>query len=164
MSQRTSTGVHAGHVMDAPVTASNLAFFRGVQAGYQAYQSEPTPLNEHSLYEHLVHRLLAYPDSTCENTGWVIGWVKGLLETSSLQQHFSVSSDTHSEVPAPYGDNVLPVISNDNQLHSITNPFCFVPTCPCHEDQENIAEFARYVNDGLLTPQEATDLIAGKHI
>ncbi|EFH90044.1 hypothetical protein Krac_11641 [Ktedonobacter racemifer DSM 44963] len=151
--------------MDAPVTISNLIFFRGVQAGYQAYQNEPTPLNEHDLFEHLAHRLLAYPDSTCENTGWVIGWVKGLLEASSTQQPpFSISSGRRAEEPAPYGDNFLPVISNDNQLHSITNLFCYAPSCPCHEDQENIAEVARYVNDGLLTTQEATDHIAGKHL
>jgi hypothetical protein len=150
--------------MDASVTVSNLAFFHGVQAGYQAYQHEPTPLNEHDLYEHLVHRLLAFPGSASENTGWVIGWVKGLLEEASPQQPSSTSRGRRSEVPAPYGDNFLPVIRNDNQLHRIANPFCFAPRCPCHEDQSNIAEVARYVNDGLLTPQEATDHIAGKHI
>lgn len=150
--------------MDAPVTVSNLAFFRSVQAGYQAYQDEPTPLNEHDIYEYLVHRLLAFPDSVCENTGWVIGWVKGLLEASTPQQSSLASLGRRSEVPAPYGDNFLPVIPNDTQRHSVTDPFCFVPSCPCHEDQGNVAEVARYVNDGLLTSQEATDHVAGKHL
>src|SRR5437899_9552573 len=105
MSQRASTEVRSAHLMDAPVTISNLAFFRNVQAGYQAYQNEQPPLNEHDLYEHLVHRLLAYPKSTSENTGWVIGWVKGLLEAVFPQQPSSTSPGRRSEVPAPYGDN-----------------------------------------------------------
>ena len=150
--------------MDAPVTISNLAFFRSVQAGYQAYQQEPTPLNEHDLYECFVHRLLAFPDSPRENVGWVIGWVKGLLETASLQSVAPTSSGRRSEVPAPYGDNFLPVIPTDTYRHSETNPFCFVPSCPCHEDKDNIAEIAQYVNDGLLTSKEATEYVAGEHI
>ncbi|GHO67593.1 hypothetical protein KSC_064850 [Ktedonobacter sp. SOSP1-52] len=164
MSQQASMALHAFHLADGPVTVSNVAFFHGVQAGYQAYQNEQTPLNEHDLYEHLVHRLLAFPGSTCENTGWVIGWVKGLLEASSPQQPSSASPGRRCEEPAPYGDNFLPVIPNDNQLHSIANPFCFASPCPCHEDRSNIAEVARYISDGLLTPQEATDHVAGKHI
>ncbi|WP_236037966.1 hypothetical protein [Ktedonobacter robiniae] len=164
MSQQASMVLHSFHLVDGPVTVSNVAFFRGVQAGYQAYQNEQIPLSEHDLYEHLVHRLLAFPDSTCENTGWVIGWVKGLLEVSSPQQPPSTSPGRRCEEPAPYGDNFLPVIPNDNQLHSITNPFCYAPSCPCHEDQSNISEVVRYVSDGLLTPQEAIDYVAGKHL
>ncbi|GHO55302.1 hypothetical protein [Ktedonobacter robiniae] len=164
MSKQASMELRPGHMMDAPVTVSNLTFFRGIQAGYQAYQNEPAPLNEHDLYEHFVHRLLAFPDSTCENTGWVIGWVKGLLEVFSPQQSSPASPGRHCKEPAPYGDNFLPVIPNDNQLHSIANPFCYAPPCPCHEDQENIAEVAQYVSDGLLTPQEATYYVAGRHI
>ncbi|WP_244422017.1 hypothetical protein [Ktedonobacter racemifer] len=161
MSQRASMELHPGYLADGPVTISNVAFFRGVQAGYQAYQNEQTPLSEHDLYEHLVHRLLAFPASTYENTGWVIGWVKGLLE--AFQQPPSASPGRRTEELAPYGDNVLPVIPNDNQLHSITYPFCCDPSCPCHEDQSNIAQVAQYVNEGLLTSQEASDHVAGKH-
>ncbi|EFH89424.1 hypothetical protein Krac_10979 [Ktedonobacter racemifer DSM 44963] len=156
--------LRSGHPMDAPVTVSNIAFFRGVQAGYQAYQDAHAPLNEYDLYEHMVHRLLAFPDSTSESTGWVIGWVKALLETASPQPPRSVSPGRRCEEPATYGENFLPVISNDTQRHRVTSPFCFVPSCPCHEDQENIAEVTRYINDGLLTPQEATDHVAGKHL
>ncbi|GHO66795.1 hypothetical protein KSC_056870 [Ktedonobacter sp. SOSP1-52] len=164
MSQRASTELRADHLMDAPVTVSNIAFFRGVQMGYQAYQNEQPSLSEQDLYEHLVHRLLAFPASTYENTGWVIGWVKGLLETSSfIQQTPSDSPDRRSEEPTPYGDNFLPVILNDNQRHSFTYPFCSDPSCPCHEDQSSIAQVAQYVNAGLLTLQEASDHVAGKH-
>lgn len=150
--------------MDAPVTISNLTFLRSVQAGYQAYQNEPYPQNEHEIYECLVHRLLAYPDSASENTGWVIGWVKGLLEASTPQQSSPASPGRRCEEPAPYGDNFLLVIPTDTYRHSVTNPFCFVPSCPCHEDKGNIAEVAQFVNDGLLTSKEATEYIAGKHM
>ncbi|GHO67973.1 hypothetical protein KSC_068650 [Ktedonobacter sp. SOSP1-52] len=162
MSQRASTTFHL--LTDGPVTVSNVVFFRGVEAGYQAYQNAQIPLSEHDLYEYLVHRLLAFPDSTCENTGWVVGWVKGLLEASASQQLPSASPGRRCEEPTPYGDNFLPVIPNDDQRHSVMNPFCYVPLCPCHEDQSNIAEVAGYVNNDLLTPEEATDHVAGKHI
>ncbi|GHO52504.1 hypothetical protein [Ktedonobacter robiniae] len=165
MSQRASTESRTGHPMDAPVTVSNIAFFRGVQMGYQAYQNEQPSLSQHDLYEYLIHRLLAFPASTYENTGWVIGWVKGLLETSSfIQEPFSDSPDRRSEVPTHYGDNFLPVILNDNQRHGITYPFCSDPSCPCHEDQSSIAQVTQYVNEGLLTPQEATNHVTGKYL
>ncbi len=51
----------------------------------------------------------------------------------------------------------------DDLLHSEAYPFCALdPTCGCHEDPLLIAEVANAVNEGLLTPDEATDFVAGK--
>jgi hypothetical protein len=51
----------------------------------------------------------------------------------------------------------------DEIIHTDDHPFCSIdPTCPCHEDQELISEVAAAVEQGLLTPEEATQLIAGK--
>ncbi len=63
------------------------------------------------------------------------------------------------------GDNFIPVIPEEesNMLHRAGNPFCPIdPTCPCHEDQTLIHEVASYVEDGLLSPSEATDFVNGK--
>jgi hypothetical protein len=36
-------------------------------------------------------------------------------------------------------------------------------TCPCHEDEELIAEVAELVEDGTLSPDDATDIVSGKY-
>lgn len=63
-----------------------------------------------------------------------------------------------------YADNFTPVIPvEDEVLHTPTNPFCpFDPACPCHEDATLIAVVADHVNNGLMTPSEATDFVAGR--
>ena len=49
-------------------------------------------------------------------------------------------------------------------LHAKGKMFCYNPKCSCHENQLFIKCVARYVREGLLTLQEATNLVAGKHI
>jgi len=65
-----------------------------------------------------------------------------------------------------YGDNILPVIFTDHPflLHTADHPFCFCdPDCPCHEeDQESIDMVNAWVQEGLMTPQEASLFVAGK--
>lgn len=62
-------------------------------------------------------------------------------------------------------DNFIPVIPiEDDTLHPPEKPFCWDSTCPCHEDQENIAIVAQQVQGGLFTPEEATDFVNGKTI
>ena len=62
-----------------------------------------------------------------------------------------------------FADNFIPVISSD-VLHSPEQPFCYDETCGCHEDEMLIAEVAVLVQDGLMTPEEATDFVNGKTI
>jgi hypothetical protein len=58
---------------------------------------------------------------------------------------------------------VIPV--EDVILHTEESLFCVVdPTCRCHEDPELLAAIADAVNDGLLTPYEASLVIASKTI
>ena len=62
-------------------------------------------------------------------------------------------------------DNFAYVVPVDTLLHTQDNPFCPVdPTCPCHEDPILLAEVARYVENGELTPEEATDFVNGRMI
>ena len=68
-----------------------------------------------------------------------------------------------SETIRPYANNFVPVIPVDYREHTDEHPFCVAnPTCPCHEDPELIAPIAQAVQDGLMTPEEATDYILGK--
>jgi hypothetical protein len=51
----------------------------------------------------------------------------------------------------------------EDPLHTDDNPFCFLdPACFCRENPLLIAQVAQFVDDGLLTPEEATDFVAGK--
>ena len=64
-----------------------------------------------------------------------------------------------------YGDNFIPVFPEDesDMLHRHGNPFCHIdPSCGCHEDSILIAEVAKFVANGEMTPQEATDFVNGK--
>lgn len=63
-----------------------------------------------------------------------------------------------------YADNFIPVIPVDALEHTDEKPFCWNSACPCHEDAELIAETAKHVQEGLLTPEEATDFVAGRGI
>ena len=64
----------------------------------------------------------------------------------------------------PFADNFIPVIPVDYKEHTETKPFCWNSGCLCHEDQEAIALVNQYVQDGLLTQSEATDVVNGKTI
>jgi len=56
---------------------------------------------------------------------------------------------------------VIPI--EDDPLHTVERPFCFLdPTCLCHENPLFIAQVAQFVDDGLLTANEATDFVAGR--
>jgi len=63
-------------------------------------------------------------------------------------------------------DTSLPVIPvrEESLIHTPGHPFCYDETCGCHEDPELIAEVADAVSQGLLTPGEATCLVAGKTV
>jgi hypothetical protein len=49
----------------------------------------------------------------------------------------------------------------DDLLHTSDHPFCADSSCGCHEDETLIQEVAAQVEGGALTPQQATDLVAG---
>lgn len=62
-------------------------------------------------------------------------------------------------------DNLIPIVPVEYFWHTQDKPFCWIdPHCPCHEDQENIAQVSEWVTNGLLTTEEATDFVAGKGI
>jgi hypothetical protein len=60
--------------------------------------------------------------------------------------------------------NQIPVVlMEDDLIHTSERPFCFIDEqCPCHRDQLLISEVEQAVLDGLLTPKEATNFVAGR--
>ncbi len=71
-------------------------------------------------------------------------------------QPYSSQSEDDDEYTA------VPVIPVDYVEHTSENPFCSDPFCPCHEDEEAIAQVNQAYQDGLLTSEEATDFVNGK--
>jgi len=61
-----------------------------------------------------------------------------------------------------YGDNFLPVVPDTQPLHTKEHPFCGDPTCICYEDPETIADLTQAISDGLLSADDATQIIEGK--
>ena len=61
-------------------------------------------------------------------------------------------------------DNFAYILPVDEVEHTPESPFCYDPTCDCHEDQIEIARVAQHIQDGLITPDEATDFVTGKQV
>src|SRR5262245_26177318 len=55
------------------------------------------------------------------------------------------------------------VLWEGDLLHDKGKMFCYNPKCPCHESRLLMVRVACFVSEGLMTPQEATNLVAGKH-
>ena len=63
-----------------------------------------------------------------------------------------------------YGDNFVLVVPDTQPLHTEEHPFCGDPTCPCSEDKEALTELDQAIREGLITPDDATSIIAGKTV
>jgi len=48
------------------------------------------------------------------------------------------------------------------ETHTLNKPFCSDPQCPCHESQLAISLIAIQVEEGFLTPDEATRIVKGE--
>jgi hypothetical protein len=47
-------------------------------------------------------------------------------------------------------------------IHTIDHPFCVDPACSCHEQKEAIERVNSWVEQGLMTQDEATNFILGR--
>jgi hypothetical protein len=50
----------------------------------------------------------------------------------------------------------------DLTVHTPDHPFCYDPKCTCRENKEAIERVQQWVQEGLMTPQEATQYILGR--
>ena len=58
---------------------------------------------------------------------------------------------------------IIYAIPVDDLYHTNDQPFCYCdPDCPCREDQESIELVNMWVQEGLMTPREATEYILGR--
>jgi len=63
-----------------------------------------------------------------------------------------------------YGDNFVLVVPEEHPLHTPEHPLCGDPTCICYENPENIADLVLSITDGLLSVNDATQIIRGKTV
>lgn len=49
-------------------------------------------------------------------------------------------------------------------IHTMDNPFCPLPGCWCHTDQERIAPLLEAVRNGTMTLREAADFAEGRTV
>ena len=50
----------------------------------------------------------------------------------------------------------------DPTIHTIDHPFCYDPACSCHSNQEALQRVGQWVEQGLMTEDEASEYIAGR--
>ena len=63
----------------------------------------------------------------------------------------------------PTPNHVPVVLMEDDLVHTSEHPFCFIDDqCPYHDDPLLVSEVKQAVLDGLLTPDEATNFVAGR--
>lgn len=75
-----------------------------------------------------------------------------------------MSKDFHREGGPSF---LYSVIMEDDPIHCDPYPFCSDPTCPDKEpanNEEAISLLNEEVIAGLLTPQEATNIVQGKQV
>ena len=56
----------------------------------------------------------------------------------------------------------IPIPMEDPIIHTLERPCCDDPSCPDKRDPELLAQIAQLVQDGLFTPEEATNYALGK--
>jgi hypothetical protein len=65
-------------------------------------------------------------------------------------------------------DHSIPIPMEDPLVHTADSPVCADPTCPDKDNEELLSESAQrvapFVQDGLLTPDEATRLVQGRQL
>jgi len=63
-----------------------------------------------------------------------------------------------SATDTTYPQAVVPIYP----IHTPESPFCPLPGCWCHTDQQKIAKLLEQIKEGVLTLREAADFADGK--
>jgi hypothetical protein len=89
------------------------------------------------------------------------GQAKGLPQYRITEACLSIEK---GNIMQRHGAPFILILPEENPLHTQDHPFCYNDACPCHQDQKRIAEVHQHVQEGLLTPEEATLVVQGKTI
>ncbi len=80
--------------------------------------------------------------------------------------HMSLFSRKQNEEPTSsldeLGDEYYVYPVEDLPVHTPDHPFCDDLTCPCHEDQDAIAELNSFYQDGLVSRDDAERIYRGQ--
>jgi len=58
----------------------------------------------------------------------------------------------------------IPIPVEDNLLHTDHDPFCCDPISPCHKNSQAIEKVSDMVENGIMTPAEATRFVQGRQL
>jgi hypothetical protein len=50
----------------------------------------------------------------------------------------------------------------DTTIHAPDKPFCYDPLCACHANQKAIERVEQWIQEGLMTEDEAYEYISGR--
>ena len=79
-------------------------------------------------------------------------------EPIPLQRQAGQGQTTH-----PIPDNFAYIVLVESTYHTEETPFCFSdPGCPCHRDRQAIEQVNTWVQQGLMTDDEATNFVLGR--
>ena len=88
--------------------------------------------------------------------------VWGEDELHSLQRLPGQKRTTHTQ-SHPQPDNFAYIVLVESTYHTDDTPFCFSdPGCPCHRDRQAIEQVNTWVQQGLMTEDEATNFVLGR--
>ncbi|HET8845478.1 MAG TPA: hypothetical protein VFN35_28660 [Ktedonobacteraceae bacterium] len=75
------------------------------------------------------------------------------------------SNTTSSQSSDDDGYVVYPVLEGtDHREHTQEHPFCSDPTCPCHEDPENLETLQEWYDGGLIGSVDGRHIYHGRTI
>lgn len=73
------------------------------------------------------------------------------------QEQPGPAQQNKTEVSAP---SIIPVYP----IHTLEHPFCPVPWCACHTNQQEIATLLEQIAEGVLSLREAADFADGRTV
>ncbi len=155
----------------------------GVLDYLRTYQSVPVTTLDIDRFISTTISNPVYPRAW--NAGYLAGWLAGLVSgkgprflalaqaqhTARSAAHLHLLEGTARRPPPQQpscqkdtGTVTLVIPMEDPLVHTAAHPFCDDPKCLCHEEQAFIAPVYEQYQEGLLTEQEATNIVNGKTV
>jgi hypothetical protein len=108
----------------------------------------------HESHAALIAHLFSYGDPR--------GMAKPSVEMALVFYHRSLSMSPISSSGCVQDGAVVFFVLVDERIHTDEHLFCAEMDCLCHEDQENIACLNSWIQDGLMTKEQADRYFRGQ--